>query len=492
MVVSMFADLRNGIARHLALLFVFILGAVIRAVPEAIAGGYPVGWDTIAFYVPSTFYWAAGKAGLAAMIGEAPLIYLLSVPLYWVGVDPVWTFKLMGPLLYGLIIFSISVFLKNGLSWNKRASITGAIVASLYFITLRVGWDLYRTMAGLSFALLALSFLGELREGKKRLPIMLLVFLSVTSDQFTAVIIILLIAAVAMRELAHGNQTFSGNLAKVSIPGIAMLGLMTYAELSISGSLFLGQPPLGTPWNLMDTLTFLAYAYLPILPLAAFGLRSRGRFLMGLWSIICVGGAVVSSLPGLGLQPLSYRWVLLLTVPVCVFAASGLSRLLSVTEIVAGWVRTLGMNVPRVVIAILLMSAIAYMVLPSAHPFPYFTAYPAAIPTSLSQSTIPLSDANSVVSLLSWLKTNMSAGSVLISHQAIYGWALEYLPKGSAVINYGYATPMAGVTTAESRGYSSIMLIWWVDGSGWFGQSTVPSSFVSVQTNGEMALYMYL
>ncbi len=488
----MFTDLRNGIARHRSLLFVFILGAVIRTVPEAIARGYPVGWDTIAFYVPSTFYWAAGKAGLPAMIGEAPLIYLFSVPLYWVGVDPVWTFKLMGPLLYGLMTFSIFFFLKNGLKWDERVSITGAIIASLYFVTLRVGWDLYRTMAGLSFALLALSFLGELREGKKILPIMVLVFLSVISDQFTAVIIIFLIAAVAIRELANGNRTFSRNLVKGSIPGIAMFGLMTYAELFASGSLFLGQPPLDTPWNLADTLAFLGYAYLPILPLASFGLWSKGRFLMSLWSIICVGGAVLSSLPGLGLQPLSYRWVLLLTVPVCVFAASGLSRLLSVTEIAAGWVRTLGVNIPRVVIAILLVSAIAYMVLPSAHPLAYFTVYPAAIPSSLSQSTIPLSDANSVVSLLSWLKTNMSAGSVLISHQAIYGWALEYLPKGSAVINYGYATPLTGVTAAQSQAYTSIMLIWWVDGSGWFGQPTVPSSFVKIRTDGEMALYKFL
>src|SRR6267378_3696649 len=480
----MFTRLRSRILGHRYLLFVFILGLTIRTVPEVIAGRYPIGWDTIAFYVPSTFYWAAGKAGLSAMIGEAPLIYLVSVPLYWVGVDPVLTFKFMGPLLYGLIIFSIFFFLKNGLKWNERASITGAVIASLYFITLRVGWDLYRTVAGVSFALLALSFLGELREGKKRLQILSLIFLSVISDQFTAVIVIFLIGALAMREMVNGNRTFSRNLVKVSLPGIAMFGLMTYSELSSSGSLFLGQPPLGTPWNMVDTLAFLGYAYLPILPLAAFGLRSKGRFLMGLWSIICVGGATVCSIPGLGLETLSYRWVLLLAVPACVFAASGLSRSLGGADIAARWVRTLRVNIPRVVIAILLVSAIAYMVLPSAHPLPYFTPYPAAIPSSLSQSTIPLSDANSVVSLLSWLKTNMSAGSVLISHQAIYGWALEYLPKGSAVINYGYSTPQMGVTTAESRGYTSIMLIWWVDGSGWFGQSTVPSSFVRVQTNG--------
>ncbi len=34
----------------------------VRAIPEIIVGPYPVGWDTIAFYVPSTLDLASGMA----------------------------------------------------------------------------------------------------------------------------------------------------------------------------------------------------------------------------------------------------------------------------------------------------------------------------------------------------------------------------------------------------------------------------------------------
>jgi len=40
----------------------------IRAAPEILVGPYPIGFDTIAFYVPNTSDWAVEKAGLS----EAP------------------------------------------------------------------------------------------------------------------------------------------------------------------------------------------------------------------------------------------------------------------------------------------------------------------------------------------------------------------------------------------------------------------------------------
>ncbi len=54
----------------------FLIPLGIRAIPEIIVGQYPVGWDTIAFYVPNTLDWAAGKASVLQMLGTAPLMYM--------------------------------------------------------------------------------------------------------------------------------------------------------------------------------------------------------------------------------------------------------------------------------------------------------------------------------------------------------------------------------------------------------------------------------
>ena len=79
-------------------------------------GPYPVGFDTIAFYVPNTLDWAAGKVGLLEMLGTAPLMYMISVPSYLLlPVNPVWIFKIMGPILLGGMILALFQFLQSGL-----------------------------------------------------------------------------------------------------------------------------------------------------------------------------------------------------------------------------------------------------------------------------------------------------------------------------------------------------------------------------------------
>ena len=42
----------------------FLIPLFIRSIPEILVGPYPIGWDTIAFYVPNTLDWATGKTGL--------------------------------------------------------------------------------------------------------------------------------------------------------------------------------------------------------------------------------------------------------------------------------------------------------------------------------------------------------------------------------------------------------------------------------------------
>ncbi len=94
----------------------FIIPLVIRAIPEILVGPYQVGWDTIAFYVPNTLDFATGKLGWVTLLGTAPLLYLISVAIYVLTrANPVWTFKIMGPVLYGTMMLALFRFLKVGL-----------------------------------------------------------------------------------------------------------------------------------------------------------------------------------------------------------------------------------------------------------------------------------------------------------------------------------------------------------------------------------------
>ncbi len=63
------------VQQHRFALAAFLIPLGIRAVPEIIVGPYPAGFDTLAFYVPSTLDWVAGKAGFLEMLVTTPLMY---------------------------------------------------------------------------------------------------------------------------------------------------------------------------------------------------------------------------------------------------------------------------------------------------------------------------------------------------------------------------------------------------------------------------------
>src|SRR5437899_4915809 len=181
----------------------FLRPLFIRSIPEILVGPYPIGWDTIAFYVPNTLDWATGKAGFTEILGTAPLMYMISVPVYWISrVNPVWIFKIMGPILYGSMIWALFRFLKIGLKWPEKQALGGALLTSLYFVTLRISWDLYRNMLGLTFILLSIPLLEDWKTPRKAALLSILTVLAVTADQITGVIALVLVGARALNGLA--------------------------------------------------------------------------------------------------------------------------------------------------------------------------------------------------------------------------------------------------------------------------------------------------
>jgi hypothetical protein len=53
--------LGRGVRSKRFALAAFLIPVFIRSIPEILVGPYPIGWDTIAFYIPNTLDWATGK-----------------------------------------------------------------------------------------------------------------------------------------------------------------------------------------------------------------------------------------------------------------------------------------------------------------------------------------------------------------------------------------------------------------------------------------------
>jgi hypothetical protein len=472
----------------------FLIPVFIRSIPEILVGPYPVGWDTIAFYVPNTLDWAAGKAGFTEILGTAPLMYMISVPIYWVSrINPVWIFKIMGPVLYGSMIWALFRFLKIGLKWPDKQALGGALLTSLYFVTLRISWDLYRNMLGLTFILLSLPMIEDIKGPRKQALLSALIVLAVAADPLTGVIALVLIGARALLGLTRNQREEFLRMTKVALPGIVLFLATAYAGLIAPGiGLVSQQPPVPTLTSASVSLGFLGYAYLALAPLVLIGLRRVPNVELRTWSVFCTATVATAILPFFGPIVESYRWSLLLDIPLCIFAAAGLYKLVESIHPRTGLARNFRRLILPTFSAVLMVSAMLYIALPAQQAAMYYTAYPELLPTSMIQNTIPLSDLGNLRSLLDSAAARINSGTVLITHQAIYGWARAYLPSlNNQLINYKYSAPLTGVEIAKSEGYSSILMIWWIDGSGWHNQPDVPSGFRVLLQNGDLALYTY-
>jgi hypothetical protein len=269
--------------------------------------------------------------------------------------------------------------------------------------------------------------------------------------------------------------------------------VIAYAALVVPGvSPIKDQPLVPTIQALGSSVGFLGYAYLPLAPLIAFGVSKVRNPELRVWTIFCLVGVFSALFPFAGLFIVSYRWALLLSIPLCVYSTAGLSRLAGANCNTAAFTTLVRGKITPLFLGLLVISAALYIATPAQQSMVYFTVFPSDMPTSMIQNTVALSDMSDLRILLDWAAMHMTPGTALLAHEAMYGWVRAYLPTTVNIVNYWHYSPLIGVSIAKSLGYSSAVMIWWVNGSGWHGQPTVPSGFVPLRYQGSLVVYQYV
>src|SRR2546422_6751540 len=168
----------------------FLVPLSIRIIPEILSGPYPVGWDIVAYYIPNAIDIASGRMNVWGMITSPPVMYAIVVPVYWLTrANLVLIFKALGPILYGLLGWSIFWFCQRRLHWSSRKALYAVLFVSAYFVTLRISWDAYQAELGLTFFLLAesASLHSSARSALGRVS---LLCLAVLSNQIVGVLVV--------------------------------------------------------------------------------------------------------------------------------------------------------------------------------------------------------------------------------------------------------------------------------------------------------------
>jgi len=489
---AIFSSLRIGsLDSRFFYFWAFFAPFMVRALPELLMGGYITGFDTIGYYVPVTLKWVNYGVGFWEFFGSAPLFYLILSGLTLAGVPLIISLKVLPPFLHGLLGLAILEYATKGLGWTTQKGLFASLLVTLYFVGLRISWDMLRSELGLILLFVFLIALQKCLSGfnwKRFGFLSLLAVLVVMAHQLVSVLMFTIVFAVALKKLMKRNYSFVGHLFMACLPAIALFTLTFYADYVVlpgyaddivaSGRLewlsIMGYSSIAE--GIMNSVGFLLFCYIPLLPFALLGIRKLKCLELKAWIIWCLAGA---SLPFLfSSAPLSYRWILLLAFPLAFFAVEG-------TEKLSSSLFKKGLTV------FLALLSFSFVFLPAEAAFPYFTIYLYYVPSSMLQNSVPLSDCEDVVRALNWVKdNNVGSSKILLVHDAFNGWALLYA-DGVKIVSYGYASPEKVAISFSQQGYGPIYLIWWVPCEGWHGQACLSSAFKEVFRSGRIAVYWF-
>ena len=460
----------------------FLLPFTIRSIPEILAGPYPIGYDSIASYIPVMRDWAAGNfASQPSMMVGGPLVFAVLASLYGLtGIDPIFIVKVAGPIVYGVLGVSEYMFAKKYLLWDYKKSISFVLIASIYFVSLRLSWDLLRNTLAMAFLFLSLVLSKDLRTRRNSITFSALSLVTTATHVFTGSLLAVLVGLQSARHVDFRKSL----LTLVPSVGWILSSLALFQATGIELVSISGQPR-----QLVNAYAFALYAFIPIIPVAVIGARARLPIVSRNWILLCLAGFVASTTPIFSISSQLIwpeRWTFMLLFPLASLATEGFFRLQKVR-----WRTTLPrISLGYVWLLVLLILAATYISLPAREAMPY---YQFVTPTSMLQSTVPAEDSQSVASAFQWLSTHAPSNSVIVTTDVMYGWSREYFTGQSTVLWFHSGSSLQdALSTVMADHYSMIYTVWWADGQGWYGNPTVPSGFQEIHQFGQFGVFLLI
>jgi hypothetical protein len=422
-------------------LWVFLMAFAIRALPEFLSGPYPVGYDLLAGYAPSIL--ALPDASPLKLFGWfwSPLAVFV-LWFFWVltRVDLYLLLKVAGPVFYGLFVLSFYYLLLKGLGWGGRKSFVTALLFLLQPAVLRTGWDQLREELGFVFLFVLLGRVNcdvVSGAGKKPLVVVVLSVLVALSHQLAAVLLfVVLFWQFVWGFLGRGMASLKRVI--MFVPFVVLFGLQLYLayfmDFGFSSHFVPVQLPSGTSFFAFtnyflgdprfvggDFFRILAYVgslslycVVPLVPLAIKGFfRDKVFTPMLIW--LCVASYSIVVFPWFAFS-YCWWWILLLPIPLTVYAGHGLERL----GVFAG-----GRQFRRMLVGFLLLSVVSVGYASSIIRlgYPYAFTY---MPSGLVESCVNFEDIPDIKEAFTWANTHLPLNAVVIVPEKFQGFASMY------------------------------------------------------------------
>ena len=404
--------------------------------------------------------------------------------LYALGLDLVVVMKYLPTFLYGFLGFSTYRFSRLYLRWRVKKSLLAALLVALSFVSLRVSWDMHKQLIGVSFLLLALSYLKRLGKPSGFIAFSIFSFFAALSHQLVFAVLMLVLVCWVLFMARKESKEALLILVVMSVLLILFVGVWygwrfnEVARGAFGTRLQYSSPLLDRwCWEASSNISLFLQLYGFVLLLVVLGyLKDRA---LSPWLCLTMLGAfstVIFPFQDPGVLP--WRWMFLGVYPFSFYVANALDKLhlLKTTSLK----RLMGLLVIVLVINIPTWGFLGLIRQPS-----YF--YKAnVLPETMASSSIPLHDIEATL----WLtkKFDEAQGSILIVHGHYVGWASYF--TGKKVITFGELygedrTIMQAVELAQRENAGDIYLLWYLDNDAY------ASGFTKIAEKGPMTLYKY-
>jgi hypothetical protein len=359
----------------------------------------------------------AAKAQVWDYLTGTILLYAPLTVLYNATGNAVLVMKVVPSILYGFLGWCVYQLGIRRLSLPPAWALAVTLLATSYFLTLRISWDLQRNILGLSLAVLTLALLKDNRGTIRYVVVPLTSSLAVMAhESATALIALFVIGDFVDRKDARKTVL---DLARF-VPAAALVIL----QIS-SGRDFAAQFQVAPQGEVFSGLTynlgFLVYSYFALIPLVLLGLRRMTDRPIRSWLL---AGLLLGTLPNLGLLtgPPS-RWTIVLSIPMAIAAFYGARQIMMLQDRIP---RIAGRGLLAATVIVVIVMSSGYVGLHVLHR-DYLNIAPQylyVVPSSMTLNTVPREEVEAAFQIADWVVANLPPDARLVVPFQLYGWLL--------------------------------------------------------------------
>jgi hypothetical protein len=496
----------------------FLCAYILRLIPEFMVGKYPIGNDTITFYAP---YLAKFRFDLLNMFYWGHLISWLFLKFNYIIAEnnPYLALKIVGPELYGFLIVSFYNFLLS-LKWSNKRSFLVSLILLVQVPALRLSWDLFHNVLGLSFMFFALSELSKISRSKeigKKTYVWFAFFsiLTALTHQLTTFILFSVAFFLVLEKLLQDSPISVKRLVLSLAPAFFIITLtivlpkyvynnanpfqLSYKELMMEQA--------GTQF-FVNYLNFMSYSellgrisltfvvtYTPLIPLMVIGYKHEKLSPVFqsyvIIILLCTFGPLAT---GISLFHWD-RWMWLLIFPFSVYGYKGITMItnkISKLKLRDSVRKLIKATFISLVMFCFLLISFMYVTRPLSDPFIFYDNFPSKwyLPETMQKTAIPFELIPDLENCARWLDSNIKASSVILFETPLSGFVLLNLTprSGITLISYYYTEFSGALEESLANKHDYIYFIWWTDLP--IPENSHDLSFLKIYTSGSLSVYM--